>query len=289
VRESWIAVNDRILPETDAHISCEDRGFLYGDGLFETMKARRGCVDFLQRHLDRMRSGAQELGIPFPPARSFPSLIRDLLARNHIQDTAAVKLCLSRGRHTGPLTLYRPEETTRVLFARPWQDPDPSRWEEGLSITVETEIRQNALSGICHLKTLNYLPYLRARTGAAQAGFEDAILLNTRGEICECTTANLFWFRGERLETPKVSCGLLPGVVRAVLMDLAEQAGTPVREVKRKAKDLLDAEEIFVSNSLMEIHPVGRVGEHRFSRREQTHALRDRFRAYRDSLHPDSG
>jgi branched-chain amino acid aminotransferase len=287
--ERWIAVNGRIVPETDARISCEDRGFLYGDGLFETMKARQGCVDFLQRHLERMQSGARDLDIPFPPHRSFPPLIRELLAKNQLQETAVVKLCLSRGRHTGPLTLYKPEEATLVMFARPWEEEEPSRWEQGLSITVETEIRQNALSGICHMKTLNYLAYLRVRTRAARAGFEDAILLNTHGELCECTTANLFWFRGGQLETPEASCGLLPGVVRAVVMDLMEQAGTPVREVRRSADDLPDAEEIFVSNSVVEILPVGRIGERRLPRRDQTRALRERFRAYRDSLHPDPG
>jgi branched-chain amino acid aminotransferase len=286
--QTWMAVNGRIVPEDEALVSCADRGFLYGDGLFETMKARQGRVDFLEKHLERLRLGALELGIPFSPP-VVPSLVRELLERNGRPEHAAVKLCLTRGKHTGDLTLYEPAETTRVLSARPWEEPAPSRWEQGLSITVETGIRQNPLSGICHLKTLNYLPYLLARTRAGRAGFEDAVLLNPGGEVCECTSSNLFWFRQGRLETPEASCGLLPGVVRAVLLDLMKSSGTPVSEVKRSAERLQDADEIFVTNSLLEIMPVGRIDGQRYARREKTRELRERFRALRDSLHPVSG
>jgi len=287
--EHWVAVNDRIVLEQEAGLSCMDRGFLYGDGLFETLKAREGRVDFLGRHMDRMRSGARELGLPFPPPDALPGLVRELLARNRIQGAAAVKLCLSRGRHTGALTLFAPERATRVLLARPWRPPDPSRWEEGLCVVVETGVRQNERSGLCHLKTLNYLPSLLVRTRAHRAGYEDAVLLNTRDEVCECTTSNLFWFRGDGLETPALSCGLLPGVVRAVLLDLLARAGTPARQVHAGVQALREAEEVFVTNSLAEILPVGRIGNERFPRRERTRALRERFLAHRDSLHPGPG
>jgi len=289
VPERWAAVNERIVREQDAALSCQDRGFLYGDGLFETMKARGGRVDFLQRHLDRMRSGAKELGLPFPATEPLPDLIRELLARNRIRGPAAVKLCLSRGRHAGALTLYAPEEPTRVLTVRPWHPPSPSHWERGLSIQVETAFRQNARSGICHLKTLNYLPNLLVRTRAEAAGHEDAVLLNTRDQVCECTASNLFWFREGRLETPDLSCGLLPGVVRSVLLEMMAEAGTPVRPVRARMEALLNAQEVFVTNSLVEIFPVGRVGEDSFPQRERTRALAERFRAHRDALHPASG
>jgi len=289
VTETWVAVNGRIVPEADAVVSCMDRGFLYGDGLFETMKARQGRVDFLQRHLDRMERGAGELGIPFPSTDTVSSLIRDLLIRNQIPETASVKICLSRGRHAGPLSLHETQEPTHVLFARPWEEPDPERWEKGLSVTVEPSLRRNSRSGICHIKSMNYLTNLLVRTRAERAGFQDAILLNERDEICECTTANLFWFRDGRLETPEPSCGLLPGVVRAVLMDLHKQAGTPACEVRCDAGGLAGADEVFVTNSLLEILPVGRIEERSFPRREQTRTLFERFRAYRDSLHPGQG
>jgi branched-chain amino acid aminotransferase len=286
--QTWMAVNGRIVPEDEARVSCADRGFLYGDGLFETMKARQGEVDFLEKHLERLRLGALELGLPSPPPL-LPSLVRELLTRNGPTEHAAVKLCLTRGKHTGALTLYEPTRPTVVLSSRPWEEPAPSRWEQGLSITVETGMRQNPRSGICHLKTLNYLPYLLARTRAEQAGFQDAVLLNPGGEVCECTSSNLFWFRQGRLETPEASCGLLPGVARAVLLDLMKRAGTPVCEVKSSADRLQEADEVFVTNSLLEIMPVGRIDERHYVRREKTREILKRFRALRDALHPVAG
>ena len=284
--ESWAAVNGRLVPEAEAVVSCLDRGFLYGDGLFETMKARQGRVDFLHRHMERLERSARALCIPFPSPEILPELIRELLARNQIHETASVKLCLSRGRHTGALTLYEPQDPTQVLIARNWEEPDLYRWEQGLSLTVENELRLNSRSGICGLKSMNYLANLLARTRAERDGFEDALLLNERDEVCECTTSNLFWFRDGRLETPERSCGLLPGVVRAVLMDVQEQAGNPVFETRSNPDRLRDADEVFVTNSLLEILPVGRIQETTFLRRSQTRALFEHFRDYRDSLNP---
>jgi len=282
--ERWIAVNGRILPEDEASISPADRGFLYGDGLFETMKARKGRVDFLSKHLTRMEEAAGVLDLPFPLDFDIPSLLRELLDKNHLAGTASVKICLSRGKHLGPLTLYPDQEPTLVIFTRPYEDPGSSRWEKGLEVSVEEEIRQNALSGICHLKSMNYLPYLLARTRAEEKGFEESLLLNTEGHVCECTTANIFCFRQGRLETPLISCGLLPGILRAVLLELLDKAGQPARVVRLTVEDLMGSEEIFVTNSMIEILPVGRLNERRYPQREQTRTLFDRFRAYRNAL-----
>jgi len=284
--DAWVAVNGRILRESEARISPADRGFLYGDGLFETLKARRGQVDFLDLHLARMQEGARALRIPVPAPLSLAPLIRELLDRNDLRDTAAVKVCLSRGAHRGPLCLYEPDDPTLVVFARPWDEPDPGSWEKGLALAVEQEIRQNRFSGICGLKTLNYLPCLLARTRAVEAGFDEAILLNAEGDLCECSAANLFFFRKGRIETPETSCGLLPGIVRAVLVQMLAGGPTPVQEVRVTADILGECEEIFLTSSLLEIMPVGRVGEALFPRRDRTRALRERFRAHRDALHP---
>lgn len=283
----YVAINGRILPEEEACLSPLDRGFLYGDGLFETLRVAGKRVFFLDRHLARMREGARFLRIPFPADLDFLGIIQDLKEKNEITGEASAKICLSRGRHEGSLSLYTPSSPTVVILTTPRASTSPTDWDKGLSVTVEGELHQNDSSSLCRLKTMNYLPYLLVRTRAQEKGFEDAILTNTANEICECTTSNLFFFREDRLETPEVSCGLLPGVLREALMECMEQAGEPVREVKLAREALPSCDEIFVTNSLVEVLPIGRVEQDEYPARERTRRVLGLFQAFRDTLHGD--
>lgn len=284
-----VAINGRILPEGEACISPLDRGFLYGDGLFETLKAEAGRVHFLDLHLERLRTAARCLRIPFPEEQDLGATIRALLAKNRIRGVASVKICLTRGRHDGRLSLASASAPTLVVLAQPGRPVPPARWEEGLDLGVERKLLQNRTSPLCGMKSLNYLAHLWARTRAEEAGLDDAILLNGHGEVCETTTANLFFFRDGRLETPALACGLLPGVLRSALTACMEAAGAPVREVRLTADGLEACEEIFVTNSLVEILPVGRVDGRRFPARDRTRAVRETFAAYRDARHAPGG
>jgi branched-chain amino acid aminotransferase len=284
---AYVAINGRVLPEEEACLSPLDRGFLYGDGLFETLRVVGKRVFFLDRHLARMREAARFLRIPFPADLDFLGIIRDLKEKNEITGEASVKICLSRGRHEGSLSLCTPSSPTVVILTTPRTSASPTDWDKGLSVTVEAEVRQNDSSNLCRLKTMNYLPYLLVRTRAQEKGFEDAILTNTLSEICECTSSNLFFFRENRLETPDVSCGLLPGVLREALMECMEQAGESVREVRLTREALPSCDEIFVTNSLVEVLPVGRVDQDAYPVRERTRRVLELFQAYRDKLHGD--
>ena len=284
---AYVAINGRILPEEEACLSPLDRGFLYGDGLFETLRVVGKRVFFLDRHLARMREAARFLRIPFPGGLDFLGIIQDLKEKNEILGEASAKICLSRGRHEGNLSLYTPSSPTVVILTTPRASTNPTDWDKGLSVTVEGEVHQNDSSSLCGLKTMNYLPYLLVRTRAQEKGFEDAILTNMAKEICECTTSNLFFFREDRLETPEVSCGLLPGVLREALMKCMEQAGEPVQEVKLAREALPSCDEIFVTNSLVEVLPVGRVDQDEYPVRERTRRVLGLFQAYRDRLHMD--
>jgi len=282
---AYVAINGCVLPEEEACLSPLDRGFLYGDGLFETLKVVGKRVFFLDRHLARMREAARFLRIPFPADLDFLGIIQDLKEKNEITGEASAKICLSRGRHEGSLSLYTPSSPTVVILTAQRASTSLTDWDKGLSVTVEGEVHQNDSSSLCRLKTLSYLPYLLVRTRAQEKGFEDAILTNTANEICECTTSNLFFFHEDRLETPALSCGLLPGVLREALMECMEQAGEPIREVKLAHEDLCSCDEIFVTNSLVEIFPVGRVDQDAYSIRERTRRVLGLFRVYRDRLH----
>lgn len=202
---AYVAVNGCVLPEEDACLSPLDRGFLYGDGLFETLKAEGERIFFLERHLARMREGAQFLRIPFPAGLDYPGIIRDLREKNQIHGEASVKICLSRGRHEGSLSLYTPSSPTVVILTTQGAPKSPTDWAKGLWVTVEGEVHQNDSSSLCRFKTMNYLPYLLVRTRAQERGFEDAILTNRANEVCECTTSNLFFFHEGRLKTDRKS------------------------------------------------------------------------------------
>jgi branched-subunit amino acid aminotransferase/4-amino-4-deoxychorismate lyase len=208
------------------------------------------------------------------------------MEKNRILGEASVKICLSRGRHQGRLSLVPLSSPTTVILVHTYQDRTAEAWERGLEITVEKDILQNESSALCRLKSLNYLLYLLVRTRAEEGGFEDAILMNRAGAICECTTSNLFFFRHGRLETPALSSGLLPGILRQALMECMEQAGQPVSEVRMTPEAFLACEEIFVTNSLVEILPVGRVDQVRYPNRERTREVRNLFHAFRDETDP---
>lgn len=279
---TYLALNGTILAEQEARISPLDRGFLYGDGLFETLKAEPGRVHFLARHLDRLARGCRTLGIPYPGDTDFRGLILELLDRNGIRSQAAVKILVTRGTHRGPLTFEPCGPPTVAVFARPYTPPNAERWVTGLSLSLEREILENPSSGICGFKTLNYLPFLLALDRAHRRGFDDAALLNDRGEICECATSNLFLFRDGRLQTPDEACGLLPGILRQAVLECMTAGGEPVEEVRIGPEELLQSDEIFVTNSLVEILPVGRIEGKVFAQRSRTRAVLERFTAWRD-------
>jgi branched-chain amino acid aminotransferase len=282
---SYVALNGNILPETDAGLSPLDRGFLYGDGLFETLKVKDNRIYFFDKHLERFREASRTLQIPIPTYVDLRETVLELLEANRIRGEASVKICLSRGRNEGRLAFYKPPSPTLLVLVRPFESPTHADWTRGLTVTLEREILQNPTSTLCRIKSLNYLLYLLVRTRAEQEGYDDAILSNTTGQVCECTTSNLFFFRRGRLETPQVTCGLLPGILRSALIECVQEAGVPFQEVRLQSGSLETCDEIFVTNSLLEILPVGRVDQRVYDRRERTRQLWERFRAFRDARH----
>jgi len=280
----YIALNGQILPQEEAGISPLDRGFLFGDGLFETIRIRNGRAVFLDKHLARLRESARFLDISFPRDMDFSGIIRELLKKNKAYGDAALKICLSRGVHQGRISLYRSSKPTIVIFIREFHPVSVTDWEKGVALTVEHEIFQNSTSLTAKVKSLNYLFYLLIHTRAEKKGFNGAIVINEKQELCECATSNLFFFRNGCLETPDLSCGLLPGIMRTVLMECLAEAGIGIREVRLPFSALKECEEIFITNALLEIMPVRRVDRDRFLQREMTRLIWQRFQAWREAM-----
>jgi branched-subunit amino acid aminotransferase/4-amino-4-deoxychorismate lyase len=245
------------LPAAEAGIRIDDAGFLWGYALFETMRGYGGKIFRLADHLKRLAAGAEALLIPFAAA-DWEKRIETLLKLNDLPQ-ARVRLTLSAGP-AGPAWGKAPSRPTVLLTAVPYEPPSPEAYRQGWGVHFSPYRRysQSPLSG---LKSANYLESFLARQEAGAAGFEEAILLNEKGFVAEAAGSNLFIVREDILQTPGKNSGALPGITRGVVLELADGLGIPAREKVITKEEVTQANEIFLTNSLIEIMPVSRVGE----------------------------
>ena len=243
-------VNGEVSSASEARVSASDRGLLYGDGVFETLRAYDGVVFRLQAHLDRLQSGAETLKIPLPysPAQ-LSGAVADALAAGSTRE-AYVRITLSRGTGGLPSDLVADQAPTVLIHARPFGGYASDLYERGMRGQLST-VRRNDTSPLANIKSLNYLDNLLARARALAEGFDEAIMLNTRQQVAEGTASNLFIVRGDRVLTAPVSDGVLPGITRAAVMGL-----TQAREQSFGLDELREADEVFLTNSLMEVMPL---------------------------------
>lgn len=251
-------VNGEFVDEHEAFVPTADRGFLYGDGLFETMRAYDGRVFRLRAHLERLFSSAGALRIPLGTStEELEEAVTTLLGMNELHD-AYVRLTLTRGWHPGHLGLNTGEEPTLVIHAREYHGYPRELYAAGMRLTVGEAVRHTH-SLIGRHKTLNYLENLVARDAARAAGFDEVLFLDESGCVTECATSNLFFIRDGELHTPSSEMNLLPGITRAVVMELASWNGRKTLERKWHFEEFRQADEVFLTNSLMEIMPVREV------------------------------
>lgn len=233
-------------------IPWDDRGLTLGDGLFETVLADHGRLVELAAHLDRMAAGCVVLGLPTPDRAAAEALMRRALQEAGLEAArAAVRLTFTAG--AGGRGLDRPAALTPRLFATASAAAKP---KEPVRL-VTSAIRRNADSPASRLKTLAYLDNVLARREAQAAGANDAVMLNTRGEVACATAANLFWLKDGRLHTPALGCGVLAGVMRSVVLAKAAGLRLVAVEVAEGPAALAQAEAIFITNSLIGVRPVG--------------------------------
>lgn len=233
-----------------------DRGFTLGDGLFETVLAEAGELRRLGAHLDRMSAGCAVLGLPSPDRAAAQALMREALAaRGLAHARAAVRLTLSAG--AGGRGLDRPEPVAPLLVATAAPAPKP----ETPARLVVSSIARNDRSPASRLKTLAYLDNVLARREARAAGADEAVMLNTRGELACATAANLFWISGGVVFTPALDCGVLAGTTRARVIDAARTLDMPLQEVAAGPAALASAEAVFLTNSLIGLRPAAPMGD----------------------------
>ena len=274
--------NERFVDEEAVHISPFDRGLLYGDGLFETIKIADGRIHFLDEHLARLLESCRALSIAGAEAHDFRKVIERLVDENNLDGGGCAKILVTRGTHTGDLTLFKPTAPSVIASVLPYRLPEKIAGGDGLRLMICDRPRQNEKGSLWRHKSLNYLLYLQVRDEAVRAGYDDGILLNQNGDICESSTANVFALSGERISTPALDCGILPGIVRAEIIKLLARHGTPVAETRMRPRELRSADEIFLTNSLIEVAPISAIDGNEGLSCNRTQEIKALFEQYRD-------
>ena len=250
----WL--NGTIADARDARIDPADRGFLLGDGLFETMLAIHGHILFADEHMLRLGAAAELIGLILPYSLAeIEMACADLLDTNGLDDAprASVRVTVTRG--PGPRGLALPAEPKpTVLIACAEAGAPPER----LSLVTATP-RRNPWSPSARLKALPYLDNVLAKEEAREKGADDALLLDTNGNVACASAANIFLWEGDKLITPSMNCGILPGITRAALLELAPEIGIDVVEEEIAPGRVVDISGAFVTNSLMGLVPVTRI------------------------------
>ncbi len=232
----WL--NGGLCDSGDARIGVGDRGFTLGDGLFETLAARAGVAQHLDRHLQRLGRGCAVLRLP-PPPEALPCAVAAVLAANALQE-AAIRITYTRG--AGARGLPIPESCTPTLLVT--AHPLPPAGEPAHCI-VASVTRRNEYSPLSRIKSTNYLDNILAREEARQRGAGEALLLNTAGKVAEASAANIFIVKDGEVVTPPASDGALEGIMREEVI-----ARTDAIERGIGVADVLAADEVFLSNSL---------------------------------------
>lgn len=251
----WIFLNDRFVERREATVSVFDHGFLYGDGVYETLRAYSGRIFMLSRHLARLQRSGHLIGLEIPISeKDWPALLNEAISRNGLTD-AYLRITISRGEGEIGLDPSLCRHPTVVIIALPFQPHPRHLFREGVSLTI-AHVRRNLPTALPpQIKSLNFLNNILAKQEASQAKAFDALMLNVEGHLTECTTSNVFFVRTGRLCTPSVACGILDGITREVTLLLAREQGIPVEEGVYTAEYLRQAEECFLTNTSMEIMP----------------------------------
>jgi branched-chain amino acid aminotransferase len=252
-----VYVNGTIRPAAEAVVPVYDHGFLYGEGVYETIRTYNRVPFLYDRHLARLRASSERirLDVPFTDGELADAIDRTVDAAGEMRE-AYIRILLTRG--VGELN-YDPRSTptpTTVIIVKPLEEPPARVFEQGINI-CQVEIRRNHPATVNPLiKANNLLNNALAMQEANRRGGEEGLMCNYRGELSECSQANFFMVRGGVVLTPPSEAGLLEGITRAYLFDVGKDVGIDVREHVLYPADLATADEAFITSTTRELSPV---------------------------------
>lgn len=277
-----VYVNGEMVDKEKAGISVFDHGLLYGDGVFEGMRSYDGKVFRLDAHLERLWNSAKAIWLPIPLTReTMANAVNDTLKVNGIYD-GYVRLIVTRGQGTLGLDADLCLNPQVIIITDHIALYPEEYYEKGLEIVTASTMRNHPAALNPRVKSLNYLNNILAKIEGMQAGCVEALMLNVKGEVAECTGDNVFIVSKGQLLTPPTDAGILEGITRDVVMELAEKSGITVREAALTRHDVYVADECFLTGSAAEVVPVVKV-DHRVigdgTPGPVTRDLSDRFRS----------
>jgi len=252
---NWVCIDGEFVPGEEARISVWDHGFLYGDGIFETMRAYSGKVLGLEEHLARLRQGAELLRLEVREKDTeLVRLLNETIKRNDLAD-AYIRLTYSRG--SGPIGLDPAlcPKATMVIMAKP-PAGDDKVYREGIGLGISPVRRNHPEALTPAVKSVNFLNNILAKIWAKENNYAEALLLSQDGWVSETTVSNIFFVRGGKVFTPALGVGILPGVTRRFVLEVIRTMGLNLEEGFYSTADLAGAEEIFLTNSGSELIPV---------------------------------
>jgi len=272
-----IFLNDRIVPEHQAMVSVFDHGFLYGDGIYETMRAYDGIVFMLDRHIERLSRSASLIRLTIPSPDVIRAAVYETIRANDLK-SVYVRVTVSRGK--GPIGLDPAlcPTPTFVVIAEEFREYPGKHYSEGVKLII-AKTRRNLKEALDpRIKSLNFLNNILAKIEAKERGAYEALMLNAEGFLSEGTVCNIFFVRDNILCTPSVGAGVLDGITRELVIGLAKETGMQVSEGNFRPEDLFSASEVFFTNTTSEVMPVSQVEDVNYAVGDVAKRLRRLYR-----------
>ena len=254
-----VFIDGKYCEEQDAKVSVFDHGLLYGDGVFEGIRAYNGRVFKLREHIDRLFYSAKAILLDLPMTHAdLMKATLETCRQNNLRD-GYIRLVVTRGVGTLGLNPNKCKRGSVIIIADKIQVYPPEMYENGMAIVTVATTRNLHSALNPAIKSLNYLNNILAKIEANNAGVEEAIMLNSEGFVAECTADNIFLVKGRQLLTPPLSAGALYGITRGTVMDLARADGMQVSEPNVTRYDVFNADECFLTGTGAEVIPVIKV------------------------------
>ena len=257
--EPKVYINGKLYPKEEAKVSVFDHGLLYGDGVFEGIRCYNGNIFKLEEHIDRLYDSAEAISLQIQLTRGqLKDAIVSTLKANNLKDSY-IRLVVTRGVGKLGLDPFNCETPQLIIITDTIQLYPKELYEKGLDAIIVQTIRNHSKALNPTIKSMNYLNNILAKIECIRAGAAEGIMLNTDGYVAECTGDNIFIVKDNEIFTPPVSAGILIGITRNVVIELAKEANITVKEEQLTEDDLYNADECFLTGTAAEIIPVANI------------------------------